>query len=143
MKGAFNLRPPKTQYHAIWDVSTLLNYLQKMSTDSDMNKSKKTICLLMLLSGTRLNTLTHLKITNMYLTVTEYTFIFAKVSKHSRHKYCQKLLICRTCPECSEFYPVKNLLNYLDIRLKRSSDLAQNHLSKCQGIQLPDKLRIQ
>ena len=143
MKGVFNLRPPKTQYHAIWDVSTLLNHLEKMNTDSDMNKSKNTVCLLMLLSGTRLNTLTHLKITDMYITVTEYTFIFDKVSKHSRHKYCQKLLIFRTYPECSEFYPVKNLLNYLDIRLKRSSDLAQIHLSKCQGIQLPDKLRIQ
>ena len=41
MKGAFNLRPPKTQYHAIWDVSILLNYSQNMNTDRDMNKSKK------------------------------------------------------------------------------------------------------
>ena len=40
MKGAFNLGPPKTQYHAIWDVSILLNYSQNMNTDRDMNKSK-------------------------------------------------------------------------------------------------------
>ena len=52
MKGAFNLRPPKTQHHAIWDVSILLNYLQNMNTDSDMSKSKKIVCLMMLLSGT-------------------------------------------------------------------------------------------
>ena len=38
--------------HAIWDVSTLLDYLQNMSTDSDMNKSKYIVCLMMLLSGT-------------------------------------------------------------------------------------------
>ena len=44
MKGAFSLRPPKTQYHAIWDVSILLNYLQNMNTDSAMNKSKKIVC---------------------------------------------------------------------------------------------------
>ena len=43
MKGAFNLRPPKTQYHAIWDVSILLNYLQNMNTDSDMSKCKKVV----------------------------------------------------------------------------------------------------
>ena len=115
MKGAFNLRPPKTQYRAIWDVSILLNYLQNMNTDSDMNKSKKMVCLVMLLSGTRVNTLTHLKVTNMYMTDTECTFVFDEVLKHSRPKYCQKLLIFRAYPECSE---------YLDIRLPRLSDPA-------------------
>ena len=45
MNGAFNLRPLKTQYYAIWEVSILLNYLQNMNTDSDMNKSKKIVCL--------------------------------------------------------------------------------------------------
>ena len=56
MKDAFNLRSPKTQYYAIWDVSILLNYLRNMNTDSDMNKSKKIVCLMMLLSGTQVNT---------------------------------------------------------------------------------------
>ena len=41
MKGAFSLRPPKTQYHAIRDVCIILNYLQNMNTHSDMNKNKK------------------------------------------------------------------------------------------------------
>ena len=35
-KGAFNLQPPKTQYHAMWHVSILLNYLQNMIRESDM-----------------------------------------------------------------------------------------------------------
>ena len=44
MKSAFNLRPSKTQYQAIWDISILLNYLQNMNTGgSDMNKSKKIV----------------------------------------------------------------------------------------------------
>ena len=43
MKDTFNLRPLKTQYHVIWDVSILLNYLQHMNTDSAMNKSKKIV----------------------------------------------------------------------------------------------------
>ena len=116
MKDAFNLRPPKTQYHAIWDVSILLNYLQNMNTDSDMIKSKKIVCL-MLLSGTRVNILTHLKVTNMYITD---TFVFDEVIKHSRTKYCQKPLIFRAYAECPELCPVKNLLHYLDIRLTRS-----------------------
>ena len=63
--------------------------MQNMNTDSDMIKSKKIVCL-MLLSGTRVNTLTHLKVTNMYITNTESTFVFDGVLKHSRLKYCQK-----------------------------------------------------
>ena len=62
----------------------LLNYLQNMNTDSDINKNK--VCLT-LLSGTRVNTLTYLKVTNMYLTHTECTFVFDEVLKHSRPKY--------------------------------------------------------
>ena len=41
MKGAFNLRPPKTKYNAIWDVNISLHYLKNMNTDSDMNKAKR------------------------------------------------------------------------------------------------------
>ena len=124
MKVAFNLRPPKTQYHAMWDVSILLNYLQNMNTDSDMNKNKKIVCLMMILYGTRVNTLTHLKVTNIYITDTKCTFVFDEVLKHSRPKYCQKPLIFRAYPECPKLRPVKNLLNYLDIRLTKSSDPA-------------------
>ena len=124
MKGAFSFQPPKTQYHALWDVSILLNYLQNMNTDSAMNKSKKIVCLMMSLSGTRINTLTHLKVTNMYITDTECTFVFDEVLKHSKPKYCQKPLILRAYPECPELCPVRNLSNYLDIRLARSSDPA-------------------
>ena len=95
-----------------------------MNTDSDMNKSKKIFCLMMLLLGTRVNTLTHLKVTNMYITDTECTFVFDEVLKHSRPKHCQKPLIFRAYPEYPALCPVKNLLNYLDIRLTRSSDPA-------------------
>ena len=124
MKGAFNLRPPKTQYHAIWDVSILLNYLQNMNTDNDMNKRKKIVCLMMLLSGTRVNTLNYLEVTNIYVTDGECAFVFDEVLKHSRSKYCQKPSIFRAYPECPELCPVQNLLNYLDIRLTSSSDAA-------------------
>ena len=124
MKDAFNLRSPKTQYYAIWDVSILLNYLRNMNTDSDMNKSKKIVCLMMLLSGTQVNTLTYLKVTNMYITDTKCTLVFDEVLKHSRPKCCQKPLIFRAHPECPDLCPLKNILNCLDVRLTRSSDPA-------------------
>ena len=38
-KGGFNLQSPNTQYHAILDVSILLNYLQNKNADGDTNSS--------------------------------------------------------------------------------------------------------
>ena len=92
----------KRASHEIWDVSTLLDYLQNLSTDSDMNKSKYIVCLMMLLSGTRVNTLTHLKVTNMYITDTKCAFVFDKVIKHSRPKCSEKALIFRVYPKCPQ-----------------------------------------
>ena len=73
-----------------------------MSTDSDMNLSRKLVCLLMLLSGSRVNSISHLKISNMYLTDTECTFVFDDVLKHSRPYFKEKCL-------------VSTLIKYLDI----------------------------
>ena len=64
-KGLFKLRPPKTKCHAIWDVNILLTFLENMSTDSDVDVSRKLVCLFTLLSGLRVNSISHLKITNM------------------------------------------------------------------------------
>ena len=58
-----------------------------------MNKSKKIVCLMMLLSRAQINTFSHLKVTNMYITNTECTFVFNEVLKHSRPNYCQTLNI--------------------------------------------------
>ena len=85
MKSAFNLRSTLTKYHAIWYVNISLHYLQIMNTDSDMNKT------MILLSGRRVSTSTHLKVTNMYVTDTECTFVLNEVLKDSRPKYCQNL----------------------------------------------------
>ena len=83
-----------------------------MTTDSDMNKNRKIVCLMMLLSGTLVNTLTYLKVTNIHIIDTECTFVFDEALKYSRPKYCQKFLIFRACPECPDLSPAKTLLNF-------------------------------
>ena len=60
----------------------------------------------------------------MYITDTKCTFVFDEVLKHSRPKCCQKPLTFRAHPECPDLWPLKNLLNYLDIRLTGSPDPA-------------------
>ena len=63
--------PRKAKYHAIWGVNILSNFLKNMSTDSDMDVSRKLVCLFMVLSVPRVNSISHLKITSMDLTDTE------------------------------------------------------------------------
>ena len=53
----FNRNPPplppfKTKYHAIWDANILLNFLENVSTISDMDVSRKLVCLLLFIRFT-------------------------------------------------------------------------------------------
>ena len=123
-KGLFKLRPLKTKYHATWDVNILLNFLENMSTDSDMYVSRKLVCLFMLLSGSYVNLISHLNISNMYLTDTECTFLLDDVLKHSRPSFKEKRLVFGTFPQNPKLCPVCTLIQYLDTRLSRSSNTA-------------------
>ena len=125
MKGVYNLRPPRSKYHAIWDPKRLLDYLEHMKIDSLMAMSKKTTFLLMLLAGQRVNILSNLKIlNNMYLTDLECTFVFDDVLKHSRPNLYQKPLTFRSFPGNLALCPVNTIKQYLEYRLTKSSDSA-------------------
>jgi len=123
-KGAYNLRPPKTKYHAIWDPNQLLTYLETMDETTPMGISMKTTALFMLLLGQRVNTLSHMKITNMYMTDTECTFIIDEVLKHSRPGYHQRPLVLRSFPDKESLCPVNTIRKYLEFRLDKSNDEA-------------------
>ena len=45
-------RPFKTKYHAIWYANILLNFLENVSTISDMDVSRKLVCLLLFIRFT-------------------------------------------------------------------------------------------
>ena len=95
-----------------------------MSTDSGMDVSRKLVCLFMVLSGSRVNSISHLKITNENLTDTECTFVFDDVLKHSRPSFKEKPLVFRAFSQNPKLCPVSILIQYLDIKLSRSSDTA-------------------
>ena len=94
-----------------------------MSTDSDMDVSRKLICLFMLLSGSCVNSISHSKITNMYLKDTECIFVF-DVLKHFGQSFKEKPLVFRVFLQNPKLCPVSTLVQYLDIRLSRSYDTA-------------------
>ena len=77
---------------------------------------------MMLLVGTRVNTLTHLKVTNTLITENGCFFTFDEALKHSRPNHYRKPLVFRAYPECPSLCLVAILLKYLQVRLPRSSD---------------------
>ena len=90
-----------------------------METERNIDISKKLVTLT-LLSGTRVKTLTHLKVTNMFKPENACSFIFDVVLKHSRSN--QKPLAFQAYPECRSMCTEAILLKYLQVRLPRSAD---------------------
>ena len=136
-KGAFNVPRPVTVYHKIWDPDVLLSYLESMDTSKPIQLSMKTESVVMLLSGHRVNTLENLKITNMYISETECTFVFSSVLKHSRPCYHQQPLILRSFPSNPSLCPVRNITQYLKFRLEKSANEGlqlSHHTSNTQKI---------
>ena len=121
-KGALNLRPPVTKYHKIWDPDVLLSYLGSMDTAKSIHLSMKTASLIMLLSEHLFSTLENLKITNMYISETECTFVFSSVLKRSRpllNVVTPSLKIISFKPKP---HPVTNITQYLKFQLEKSAD---------------------
>ena len=87
LKGVSNLRPPTPKYFTIWNMNTLLSHIQHRDISTFYDSTEKLATLFMILAETRVNSLVHLKVTNMYVTDTEVTFPFDEVLKHSRPNY--------------------------------------------------------
>ena len=58
----------------------------------------------------------------MYLTDTEYTFVFNDVLKHFRPSFKEKPLVFRAFPQNPKLCPISTLIQYLGMRLSRSSN---------------------
>ena len=84
LKGACNLKSLTPKYFTIWDVNTLLSHIQHKHISAFHEILKKLATLFMIFVGTRVNTLVHLKATDMYTTDTEVNFTFDEVLKHSQ-----------------------------------------------------------
>ena len=124
LKGIFNVRPPKPKYSAIWDVNPVLAFLSSMIAKTSKDLTCKLAALLMLLSGNRANTLSHMKIVegSMILTDTECTFIFDENLKHSRPNFRTDPLTFISYPHEPTLCPVKTIWAYMEMRGPLSDD---------------------
>ena len=124
LRGAFKLRPPVAKHSAIWDVNMVLHYIHAMRVDSFKNKLLKMATLLMLLSGNRVNMLSHFRIRNMYINQDECTFVFDEALKHSRPNWNTEKMTFRAFPELPGLCPVVAIWDYLEVRNQLSGDEA-------------------
>ena len=124
LRGAFKLRPPVARHTSIWDVNVVLNYLHAMTVDSFKDKLLKMATLLMLLSGNRVNMLSHFKMRNMWICEDEVTFVFDEALKHSRPNWNTEKMTFRAFPQLPGLCPVTAIDDYLDIRKTLSGDEA-------------------
>ena len=122
LKGIHNKRPSTPRYSAIWDVNIVLAYIGAMITDSFRDMTLKMAALLMLLSGNRVNMLSHLKVTNMFINDNECTFIFDEVLKTTMPGESTKPMVFRAYPQDSSLCPVKNMWKYLEVRNEKSGN---------------------
>lgn len=64
MKGVSKLRPPRARYQVTWDASTVLNAIKNLD-DSFRSISMKTVALLALATGQRVQTIASIKLSNI------------------------------------------------------------------------------
>ncbi|XP_074655638.1 uncharacterized protein LOC141909152 [Tubulanus polymorphus] len=80
-KGIFENRPPIPKYNDTWDVGIVLRFLKSVEPLHDLSLSdltKKTLCLMALVSGLRRNVLHQLRIDDMNIFDDHITFLFVK-----------------------------------------------------------------
>ena len=114
-KGMHNVRPPKAKYCVIWDVNNVLTFLSAMRTDTPMFLSQKVATLLMILSGNRVNMLSHMKITHMVISEEECVFQFEDPLKHTREGFKTDIMRYRAYPD-KTLCPVHAIATYLGHR---------------------------
>lgn len=85
LKGVYQERPPLARYTEIWDVSTVINYLNISNTNMNMKDiTLKLVTLMSLLSAQRGQTIHYLSLKDMSFTETAVTFVISRPIKQSK-----------------------------------------------------------
>ncbi|XP_063981069.1 uncharacterized protein LOC135164542 [Diachasmimorpha longicaudata] len=87
LKGVSNERPPKPRYDETWDPKIVLDFIQKLGSNTDLtlkSLSKKLVTLLALVTGHRIQTLTFIDIRNFSKENNIYEIKIPQMIKTSR-----------------------------------------------------------
>ena len=102
MKGVYNLRPVRSRYSQIWDISCVLQYLRKLSPISKKLSLKtltlKCVILLALTLASRSKSLHLLSIDNMKKGFSSYTLNYSGLLRQSRSGHNNPIAELRAYP---------------------------------------------
>ena len=119
MKGVFNLRPPTTKTGFIWDVKLLFDYFDKLPSNDQMSfydLTCKTLCLLLLLTGSRVNTVFNFCINEIVINDIGITVTPSAVLKHSRQNRKGDIFLYKAFPSNAKLCVVNALQSYIKAR---------------------------
>ena len=125
MRGIYNKRPSLPRYTSVWDVSIVLNKLKTINpTEASLKTlTHKTVMLLALLSGQRVQTLQLLSIKSMKLTQDSAEFYIGDLLKQSKPGKHMASISFNSYNDDENLCIVKHLRLYLDrTECLRSSD---------------------
>ena len=123
-KGVFNLRPPPMKQQQIWDPRILLDHIDALGDNNNLTLqqlSYKTVCLVMLLSGSRVHCI-HAFSTLCMQRYEGHTFYPTVLLKHSRPKFRGKPITYKNYPHNPRLCVVRALDEYI----KRKTTLASS-----------------
>ncbi|XP_066596470.1 uncharacterized protein [Prorops nasuta] len=118
MKGVCRLRPQKPKYEYVWDVSLVLEVLEKWFPLKDLmlqKLSEKTLMLLALATGHRVQTLGAIKVRDIKIGIKEVTIHVTGFLKTSGPGRSQPLIVLPFLTDKPELYVAGTLVHYLSL----------------------------
>ena len=116
MRGAFQIRPPCPRYTTTWDPDIVLRFLKTWSPACDIDLYKltlKTLMLLLLVSGQRISTISHLSLDHVAISSAQIVFYVFDSLKQSRPGYKNPVLTFKAFTEDVDLCIVTCLHEYL------------------------------
>lgn len=117
-KGIYRLRPPRAKYDTTWDVSLVLNFLEKLYPNESLSLeeiSKKLITLLALVTAHRVQTFSKISIDNISRSDSQLRIKITDLIKTSRVGSPQPILILPFFNQKPAICPARTLLFYIDV----------------------------
>lgn len=117
LKGIFRLRPPARRYNYIWDPQIVISFLEHKYPNGNLSLnqlSKKTITLLALITGHRIQTLARIRVDNIIISTDEIQILISDHIKSSRMKAEQPCLLIPYFREKPEICAGSALIAYIN-----------------------------
>lgn len=116
-KGVYRLKPPAPKYNTTWDPNIVINYVADLFPNDSISLKElsfKTVTLLALASAQRMQTLSLIKINNIYFHEDKIQIKIEDLIKTSRPGSCQPLITLPYIKENPKVCPALVLKSYIN-----------------------------